>query len=62
MNKLYFLLPIAAWIGCYFVWGYSEYFFVHGNHAVQMWWALTDIFSGVAVLCLFMLAIYENDL
>ncbi len=49
MKKLYFLLPVIAWIGLYFLWGYSYPIIQEVKGMKAGWWALTDM-AGIFVV------------
>ena len=65
MNKLYFILPILAWIGCYFVWTYAATQMVMPpgtaiDTARGLWWLSTDFLAGVVTVALMMFAVIKN--
>ena len=49
MKILYFLVPIAGWVGLYFLGGYSEQFIKAQPDAEGLWWLLTNMLSFIGV-------------
>ncbi len=61
MKKLLFLLPIAGWIGCYFLWSYSGQFMDGGVTNSGLWWLLTDFLAVGITAASLKVAIDKNQ-